>query len=70
MKQSKFNWLIGAVIVVSAIIIPIVVFFPQSKAPADVDPWDNVPLKIPHTDHSAIIQGPFGGSAAHEQVDE
>ena len=28
MKASKYNWLIGAVIVLGAVIVPIVVFFP------------------------------------------
>ena len=59
MKASKYNWLIGAVVILGLIIVPIVIFFPRTGTLESPDPWGNVPLKVPHTDHSAIIQGPF-----------
>ena len=59
MKPSKFSWIFGAVFVLALIVIPIVIFFPWEEKPISSDPWENVPLKVPHTDHSAIVTGPF-----------
>ena len=59
MKLSKFSWLFGAVFILAVIVIPIVIFFPRGDKPISADPWENVPLRVPHTDHSAIVNGPF-----------
>ena len=59
MKPSKFSWIFGAVFILFIIIISIVIFFPRGEKAVSSDPWENVPLKVPHTDHSAIIEGPF-----------
>ena len=59
MKGSKFEWLFGIVLIAGIIIIPLVLFLPGSDKPISDDPWNNVPLRIPHTDHTDIIQGPF-----------
>lgn len=59
MKASKYNWIIGIFLVTGLIIIPLVIFLPGSDKPTSADPWENLPLRLPHTDHSDIIQGPF-----------
>ena len=59
MKGSKFGWLFGIILIAGIIIIPLVIFLPGSEKPRSVDPWKNVPLRIPQTDHTDIIQGPF-----------
>ena len=59
MKGFKFDWLFGIILVAGLIIIPLVIFLPGSDDSPAGDPWENVPLRIPHTDHSDIIQGPF-----------
>jgi octaheme c-type cytochrome (tetrathionate reductase family) len=59
MKATKFGWLFGVVLIAGLIIIPLVIFLPGAEKPNSGDPWQNVPLRIPHTDHSDIIQGPF-----------
>ena len=59
MKPSKFSWIFGAVLILFIIIIPIVIFFSGDEKAISSDPWENVPLQVPHTDHSAIIEGPF-----------
>lgn len=59
MKNFKYIWLFGLLITLAVIVVPIIVFTsPQQNHPKD-NPWGNVPLHIPHTDHADIIQGPF-----------
>jgi octaheme c-type cytochrome (tetrathionate reductase family) len=59
MKITKFTWLFGAVVVLGLIFVPIAILVPEKGQPVSQDPWDNVPLEIPHTDHTDIIQGPL-----------
>lgn len=59
MKTFKYTWLIGLLATLAIIIVPLVLFFPDPGWGSKKDPWDHVPLKLPHTDHSDIIQGPF-----------
>ena len=59
MKPTKFSWLFGLVLIAGLIVVPILIFLPAGDQPSSGDPWENVPLRIPHTDHTDIIQGPF-----------
>jgi len=59
MKLSKYTWVYGLAITVAIIVIPIIIFMPKTGKTISADPWENVPLRIPHTDHTDIIQGPF-----------
>ncbi len=59
MKNFKYIWLIGLVVTLAVIIVPIIVFTSPGDTSPENDPWTNVPLHIPHTDHSDIVQGPF-----------
>ena len=59
MKLSKYTWLYGLAVTIAIIVIPIVIFLPKADKNISADPWENVPLRIPHTDHTEIIQGPF-----------
>jgi octaheme c-type cytochrome (tetrathionate reductase family) len=58
MKNFKYIWIVGLFVTLMIIIIPLIVFIPKISGPSD-DPWENVPVHIPHTDHTDIIQGPF-----------
>ena len=58
MKNFKYIWVIGLFVTLAVIIIPLVIFIPKLSGQKD-DPWANVPIHIPHTDHSDIVQGPF-----------
>lgn len=58
MINKKYVWIIGLVLTIAIILIPIILFLPRSNQVID-DPWANVPVRIPHTDHTDIIQGPF-----------
>ena len=52
MKLSKYTWLIGLVTTIAIIVIPIIIFLPKADKPISADPWENVPLRIPHIDHT------------------
>ncbi len=58
MKNFKYTWVIGIIVILAIIIIPIVIFLPKDTQAQD-DPWGNVPVHHPPTDHSEIVQGPF-----------
>jgi octaheme c-type cytochrome (tetrathionate reductase family) len=58
MKELKNIWIFGLFATAIIIVIPIIVFYPKISEVTD-DPWENVPLHIPHTDHTDIVQGPF-----------
>jgi hypothetical protein len=58
MRDFKYIWLIalvGAVLIVAA---PVLAFIRPD--PADLtDPWVNVPQRLPATDHTDLIAGPY-----------
>ncbi len=58
MKNFKYVWVLGIIITLFIIVVPIIVFLPKN-AQAQDDPWSQVPVHKPHTDHSVIIKGPF-----------
>jgi len=58
MRDFKYIWVIGLVVTAAIIIVPIVLFISPPAAKAD-DPLAHVPVPAPHTDHSALLQGPF-----------
>lgn len=58
MRDFKYIWVVGLVITAAIIIVPIVLLIaPEAQAVAD--PWSNVPQRIPGTDHSALMTGPY-----------
>jgi octaheme c-type cytochrome (tetrathionate reductase family) len=59
MEKQRFSWLIGLIGILLVILIPIILIVPQDSPQATLDPWEQVPLRIPHTDHTPIISGPF-----------
>ena len=58
LRNNKYIWVIGLVVTLAVIIIPIVVFASTRNQPKD-EPWANVPQRKPHTDHSALLSGPY-----------
>jgi octaheme c-type cytochrome (tetrathionate reductase family) len=58
MKNFRFIWVVGLVVTLAIITIPLVIFWPKDTAPKD-DPWAHVPVRPPHTDHTALLPGPF-----------
>jgi octaheme c-type cytochrome (tetrathionate reductase family) len=58
MRNFKYIWLLGLFATLAILIIPLVLFYPRISE-SSPDPWENVPVHIPHTDHTDIVQGPF-----------
>lgn len=56
MKNNKHIWLIGLLVTLAVIIVPLILFWPRASKAAN-DPWDNVPVRPPHTSHVDLIQG-------------
>ncbi len=46
------------ILVLAAIIVPLIIFLPASDSAKD-DPWAYLPQKLPSTDHSALMKGPY-----------
>ncbi len=64
MKNNKYIWLIGLLVTLAVIIVPIIlVIRANSESRVNDDPQANLPLHLPHTDHTPIIQGPFESGA-------
>lgn len=59
MKNSKYTWLFGLSLTLIIIFVPLVVSLSPWRGDTARDPWEGVPLEIPRTDHTDIIQGPF-----------
>ncbi|MFN2106598.1 MAG: cytochrome C, partial [Candidatus Promineifilaceae bacterium] len=58
MRDSKYVWVIGLVVTFLLIVLPIVLFSSRETRAAD-DPWSSVPQRVPSTDHSVLMKGPF-----------
>lgn len=56
MKLSKFSWGLGFVLIVGIIAISLVTFLPAGEKTKTDNPWENVPLRVPHTDYSQIVR--------------
>ena len=58
MHDSRFLWVAGLIVVLGLLIGPVIYFYPEGEVQRD-DPWGKLPTRLPHTDHAALIQGPF-----------
>lgn len=58
MKEFKYIWVVGLLVTLVIIAVPIILFASGDPAPGD-DPWANVLPKAEHTDHSALLTGPY-----------
>jgi hypothetical protein len=58
MKDSKYVWIIGLLTTFMLIIVPILLFVTREQKVED-DPWANVPVRVPPTDHTELMPGPY-----------
>jgi len=65
--KSKYIWIIGLVVTLALIIIPIILFIPRVTE-AKQDPWNNVPIRPPDTDHTNLLPGPYTSGAEVTRV--
>ena len=58
MKDFKYIWVVGLIVTFLIVTVPIVSLVSAEPESTD-DPWASIADKVPATDHSAIIRGPF-----------
>ena len=58
MRNFKYIWVVGLTITFLIVAAPIVIFAGKSEPPPD-DPWASVPVRVPHTDHTQLMKGPY-----------
>lgn len=58
MKKNKV-WILGLLITITVIIVPILIFLPKNNEAASSNPWANVPVRVPTTNHSNLLTGPY-----------
>lgn len=54
----RSGWLWVVVLVVAGLAVPLLIFLPGRTRGVD-QPWEHLPERIPHKDHSALLKGPF-----------
>jgi octaheme c-type cytochrome (tetrathionate reductase family) len=67
MKTFKYIWLVGLIATLFAVVVPISLFVRQESEAAD-NPWGSVPVRIPPTDHTNLLTGPFATGAEVTQA--
>ncbi len=58
MKDFKYIWIIGLIVTFLIVAVPIVSFV-SAEPESEDNPWAFIPAKVPSTNHSDIIKGPF-----------
>ena len=58
MKDFKYSWIIGLVATFLIVAVPIVSFV-SAEPESEDNPWAFIPAKVPPTNHSDIVKGPF-----------
>ncbi len=58
MRNFKYIWVVGIVLTALIILAPIVLFASKETEKRD-DPWTAVPERLPHTDHTDLLPGPY-----------
>lgn len=58
LKSTRLIWVPGLLVTVAMLVVPVLLFLPQESSAGD-DPWAYLPTRPPHTDHSALLPGPY-----------
>ncbi|MEK6221406.1 MAG: tetrathionate reductase family octaheme c-type cytochrome [Chloroflexota bacterium] len=58
MKENKNVWIFGLVSTAAIILVPLIIILPEKYTPLD-DPWANVPVRNPSTDHTYLLEDTF-----------
>jgi octaheme c-type cytochrome (tetrathionate reductase family) len=58
MRNSRWIWIPGLLVTLAILVIPIALLWPRSTSAAD-DANAHLPTRKPHTDHTALLGGPF-----------
>jgi hypothetical protein len=58
MKEFRFIWIAGLLVTILIIVVPIILFA-SSGDEVSPDPWAYVQPTPAHTDHAALMPGPY-----------
>lgn len=58
MKNFQYIWIVGLIVTFLIVATPIVLFLSTNPVSTD-DPWQYVPERPIHVDHTALLSGPF-----------
>lgn len=58
-RLLRRDFLIGLIAILVVILVPIIIFVPLRSPATPSDPWSHVPEKLGHTDHTALMPGPY-----------
>lgn len=58
MRNFKYVWVVGLAVTFLLIVLPIVLFTSGETKAAD-DPWQGLPARVPPTDHTDLLTGPY-----------
>ncbi len=59
MRDFKYIWLLGIIGTILLIAAPIWALVKPAETAVTTDPWSNVPQRVPHTDHTELMTGPY-----------
>ena len=58
MKNTKYVWIFGLTGTLALIMVPILLLVPGTARAVDA-PWQGLPLRLPATDHTDLLPGPY-----------
>lgn len=58
MKDFKYIWVVGLLVTILIVVAPIALMISRDSEPK-VDPWDSLPARSPHVDHTDLMTGPY-----------
>ena len=65
--KKNASWMIGLIVILAVIIIPLTLLRPQTSEALD-NPAAKVPTRVPETDHTHLLQGPYASGAEVTQA--
>jgi octaheme c-type cytochrome (tetrathionate reductase family) len=67
MKLARYQWVLGLGATLALVAVPLVVFLPRAEPRID-EPARGVPMRKPHTDHTALLTGPYDSGSEVTQA--
>ena len=65
--MKRASWLrlaLGALVVLGALAVPVSLVLRSGVASRRDDPWARIPPRLPHTDHTSLMKGPYPSGPA------
>lgn len=58
MRDFKYIWVVGILVTVLIVVVPVALMIARDPEPKG-DPWDSLPVRSPHVDHTDLMTGPY-----------